>query len=48
VKTNDLGERRRNVSTPRTPMFWEADIELPNINCPKCTLQVMQFMADHG
>jgi hypothetical protein len=26
---------------------WEADIEIPNINCPKCTLQVIQFMADH-
>ena len=26
---------------------WETDIELPNINCAKCTLQVIQFMADH-
>jgi hypothetical protein len=26
---------------------WEADIQLPNISCPKCTLQVIQFMADH-
>jgi hypothetical protein len=33
------------LKTPMTP--WEADIELPNINCPKCTLQVIQFMADH-
>jgi hypothetical protein len=33
---------------PTTPMApWEADIPLPNINCPKCTLQVIQFMADH-
>jgi hypothetical protein len=33
---------------PKTPMApWEADIELPNINCEKCTLQVVQFMADH-
>ncbi len=33
---------------PKTPMTpWETDIELPNINCPKCTLQVIQFMADH-
>jgi hypothetical protein len=32
---------------PKTPMVWETDIELPNINCPKCTLQVIQFMADH-
>jgi hypothetical protein len=34
---------------PKTPMApWETDIQLPNITCPKCTLQVIQFMADHG
>jgi hypothetical protein len=34
---------------PKTPMApWETDIELPNISCPKCSLQVIQFMADHG
>ena len=34
---------------PKTPMApWETDIELPNISCAKCTLQVIQFMADHG
>jgi hypothetical protein len=27
---------------------WETDIEIPNINCPKCTLQIVQFMAEHG
>ena len=33
---------------PETPMDpWEADIPIPNINCEKCTLQVLQFMADH-
>jgi hypothetical protein len=33
---------------PKTPMApWETDVEIPNINCPKCTLQVIQFMADH-
>ena len=33
---------------PKTPMPpWETEIELPNINCAKCTLQVIQFMADH-
>ena len=36
-------------SLPETPMApWETDIQLPNINCEKCTLQVIQFMADHG
>jgi len=33
---------------PKTPMApWEADIQLPNITCARCTLQVIQFMADH-
>jgi len=27
---------------------FEADIQLPNISCKKCTLQVIQFMAEHG
>jgi hypothetical protein len=26
----------------------EADVEIPNINCDKCTLQVIEFMAAHG
>ena len=26
---------------------WETVIKMPNVNCPKCTLQVIQFMADH-
>lgn len=26
----------------------EADIDIPNITCPKCTLQVIEFMANHG
>jgi hypothetical protein len=34
---------------PKTPMApWETDIPIPNISCTKCTLQVIQFMADHG
>jgi hypothetical protein len=27
---------------------FEADIQLPNITCRKCTLQVVQFMAEHA
>ena len=27
---------------------FETDIQLPNISCKKCTLQVVQFMAEHG
>jgi hypothetical protein len=26
----------------------EVDVEIPNINCTKCTLQVIEFMAAHG
>jgi len=26
----------------------EADVNIPNINCSKCTLQVIEFMAEHG
>lgn len=35
-----------HTSKPAEP--FEADIELPNINCPKCTLQITEFMAEHG
>ncbi|HEY2844426.1 MAG TPA: SCE4755 family polysaccharide monooxygenase-like protein [Bryobacteraceae bacterium] len=27
---------------------WETDVTLPNISCAKCTLQIVQFMAEHG
>ena len=27
---------------------FETDVQLPNISCKKCTLQVVQFMAEHG
>jgi hypothetical protein len=27
---------------------WETDIRLPNITCAKCTLQLIQFMAEHS
>ena len=41
------GDQRASFR-PATPMDpWEADISIPNINCEKCTLQVIQFMADH-
>jgi len=26
----------------------ETDVEIPNINCSKCILQVVEFMANHG
>ena len=34
---------------PEQPgQIFEADIRLPNINCRQCTLQVVQWMADHA
>jgi hypothetical protein len=36
------------VHTSKSADPFEADIQIPNINCPKCTLQVVEFMAEHG
>lgn len=36
------------VHTERPPAAWETDVDIPNINCEKCTLQIVQFMAEHG
>ena len=33
--------------TERPMGLWEADIPIPNINCPNCVMQVIEFMADH-
>ena len=33
---------------PQPNTFWETDIKLPNINCERCTVQVLQFMEEHG
>jgi hypothetical protein len=41
------GEPASKRVDPNTPMIWETDIEIPNITCPACTLQVIEFMADH-
>jgi hypothetical protein len=38
-----------HATRPTGPMDpFEADVQLPNISCKKCTLQVVQFMAEHG
>jgi hypothetical protein len=38
------------VHTEKAPAdtFFETDVRLPNINCAKCTLQIVEFMAEHG
>ncbi len=38
----------QHYTRPAAPQTFEADIQLPNISCAKCTLQVIQFMAEHG
>jgi hypothetical protein len=36
-----------HTERPAPGSFHEADIRLPNINCEKCTLQVIQWMGEH-
>jgi hypothetical protein len=33
--------------TERSTQNFEGEIPIPNINCPTCILQVIEFMADH-
>ncbi len=34
--------------TARLDAALETDIQIPNISCRRCTLQIVQFMAEHG
>jgi hypothetical protein len=34
--------------TSKSAAPFETDVQLPNINCPTCTLQIVEFMAEHG
>jgi hypothetical protein len=36
-----------HTTTPRNTE-WKVDVTLPNLTCDKCTLQVTEFMAQHG
>ena len=36
------------MHTTRFDKEVETDVEIPNINCAKCTLQIVEFMAAHG
>lgn len=36
------------VHTAKSVDAFETDIDIPNINCEKCTLQIVEFMAEHG
>jgi len=35
-------------TTGSAPINFQMDLMLPNVNCAKCTLQVIEFMAEHG
>ena len=37
-----------HTERPAPGSFHEADIRLPNINCEKCTLQIIQWMGEHA
>jgi hypothetical protein len=37
-----------HYTRPTGPQTYEAEIQLPNLSCAKCTLQVVQWMAEHG
>lgn len=43
VLADGLFMHRERVQAP-----FETDVTLPNINCKRCTLQVIQFMEQHG
>jgi Lytic polysaccharide mono-oxygenase, cellulose-degrading len=36
------------VHTSKQADAWETDVQLPNISCDHCTLQITEFMAEHG
>jgi hypothetical protein len=36
------------VHTAKVDGPLETDVTLPNISCRRCTLQIIQFMAEHG
>jgi len=34
--------------TAKTADPWETDVAIPNVTCPACILQIVEFMAEHG
>lgn len=36
-----------HTEKPASPQTFDAMIPIPNITCPSCVLQVIEFMADH-
>ena len=46
--SGDCGRPVPALPRPTEPATFETDILIPNISCAKCTLQVIQFMAEHA
>jgi hypothetical protein len=38
----------QHTTAPAADNLWETDVKLPNINCSNCTLQIIQWMNEHG
>jgi hypothetical protein len=36
-----------HTEKPAAPQTFDGMIPIPNITCPNCVLQVIEFMADH-
>ena len=37
-----------HTTRPESMQTYETDVRLPNIDCEHCTLQIIQFMNEHG
>jgi hypothetical protein len=48
VLADGLFSHRTRPAAGTTMDPHETDVQLPNINCEKCTLQIVQFMEEHG
>jgi len=46
VLADGLFEHRQRPAA--MPTLWETDVDLPNLNCDHCVLQVAQFMEEHA
>jgi hypothetical protein len=38
----------QHTTRPEPGSYWETDVKMPNINCATCTLQVIEWMGEHG
>jgi hypothetical protein len=38
----------QHTERPAPGTFWEADLQVPNVDCKDCVVQVIQWMGEHG